>query len=134
MSHLLAGPLFVDLPTSITLVQDEIDQAFTDTVSFTDGPIKTMGIVFGVVVLVLVGLKVLGGQMDAAIEQVLVDFEATLKRFYPQRWEVMEEELGDLVGDARDIKLLQMMEQLQDDEPEFMAKLKEKMADPARVE
>jgi hypothetical protein len=66
--------------------------------------------------------------MDAAIEKVLVDYEATLKRFFPQRWELIAEQLVGLEGDERDIKLLALVEDLQEKEPAFMARVKEKMA------
>mmetsp|Transcript_15638 Transcript_15638/g.26151 ORF Transcript_15638/g.26151 Transcript_15638/m.26151 type:complete len:192 (-) Transcript_15638:158-733(-) len=101
--------------------------AFSDSIVTFDGPIKIMVAAFGVVMIVLVGLKVLADKMDNAINQVLLDFESTLKRFYPQRWEKMAAELEELSGDQRDVKLLTMMEQLQDDEPEFMLKVEEKM-------
>ena len=123
-------PQLVEGFTSSLLMADDvgIDQAFSDSIVTFDGPIKTMVIGFGVVVLVLAGLKALTGSMDAAIEQVLVDFEATLKRFYPQRWEAMAKKLEGLVGDERQVKLLSMMDELQEKEPAFMTTLNEKIA------
>ena len=103
------------------------DQAFSDSIVTFDGPIRNMAIRFAVVILVLAGLKVLTDQMDAAIEKVLVDYEATLKRFFPQRWELIAEQLVGLDGDERDIKLLALIEALQESDPAFMARVKEKM-------
>jgi hypothetical protein len=115
--------------TSSLLTADDItvDQAFSDSIVTFDGPIRNMAIGFAVVVLVLAGLKVLTDQMDAAIEKVLVDYEATLKRFFPQRWELIAEQLVGLDGDERDIKLLALIEALQESDPAFMARVKEKM-------
>ena len=116
--------------TSSLLTADDIgmDQAFSDSIVTFDGAIRNMAIGFAVVVLLLAGLKVLTDQMDAAIEKVLVDYEATLKRFFPQRWERIAEQLVGLEGDERDIKLLALVEDLQEKEPAFMARVKEKMA------
>ncbi len=116
--------------TSSVLTADDIvtDQAFSDSIVTFDGPIRNMAIGFAVVVLLLVGLKALTDQMDAAIEKVLVDYEATLKRFFPQRWELIAEKLVGLEGDERDVKLLALVEELQEKDPAFMARVKEKMA------
>ena len=88
-----------------------------------------MVIGFGVIVLVLAGLKVLSGQMDDAIQNVLVDFEATMTRYYPQRWQVIAQDLAGLEGDERDVKLLALMEKLQGKDPDFMARVKKKMGE-----
>jgi hypothetical protein len=125
------GALPFDMPTSLLVTVDEavdnIDAAFSDSINAMDGPIKIMIGTFGIVILVLVALKALAGQMDNAINQVLLEFETTLKRFHPQRWKTIEEQLEGLEGDPRDVKLLTMMEELQDTEPKFMAKVEEQM-------
>lgn len=106
-----------------------VDQAFTDSIASFDGPVRNMVIGFGVVVLILAGLKALTDQMDNAIQNVLVEFEATMTRYFPQRWEAIAEELTGMEGDERDIKLLALMEKLQEKDPDFMARVKKKMVE-----
>ncbi len=73
--------------------------------------------------------------MHAAISQVLLDFESTMKQRYHSRWKTIEDEElmmsvdgGPLLeGDERDIKILKVMEELQENDPEFMLLLKEQM-------
>ena len=131
VSHSLepANPFSLPSHSVVVSVADDIplEAAFQDSISFADSTIQTMGIAFGVAVLLLVGLKAASNQMDKAIQQVLIDFEATCKRYHPQRWSEIEQELQGLVGDERDVNLLKIMERIQEKEPEFMAKLKEKM-------
>jgi hypothetical protein len=140
---MIPPPLQLGFASSLLTAQEDVDvvagvdmdqaaaaasaAAFSDSIVTFDGTIQTMVIVFGVVVLVLAGMKAYAGQMDAAIEEVLVDFEATLKRSYPQRWQDMEEQLTGLGGDERDIELLRIMEELQQKEPAFMTQLTKKM-------
>ena len=101
-----------------------LDEAFQDTISFTDGPVGVLVAAFAVFVILAVGLKTVMSEMDSAIEKVLEEFETSLKRYYPKRWETIEEtSLAGLSGDERDIKLLKVMEELQREEPEFMTKL-----------
>lgn len=101
-----------------------LEDAFQDSISFTDGPVGVLVASFAVFVVLAVGFKAVMSEMDGAIEKVLQDFEASLKRYYPKRWESIEENsLAGLSGDERDIKLLKVMEELQRDEPEFMTKL-----------
>ena len=115
-------------PTQIILAANNddisLEDAFQDSISFTDGPVGVLLAAFGVFVVLAVGFKAVMAEMDGAIEKVLEDFESSLKRYYPKRWNKIEEEyLVGLSGDERGIKLLQVMEQLQRDEPEFMTKL-----------
>jgi hypothetical protein len=139
---MIPPPLQLGFVSSLLTAQEDVDvvagvdmdqaaaasaAAFSDSIVTFDGTIQTMVIVFGVVVLILAGMKAYSGQMDAAIEEVLVDFEATLKRSYPQRWQDMEEQLTGLGGDERDIELLRIMEELQQKEPAFMTQLTKKM-------
>ena len=104
------------------------DTAFNDSIMTFDDSIRNMLLIFTVFVALLTGVKLLTGQMDQAIEQVLTEFESTMKRFYPQRWQVLAESLEGFEADARDIKLLSLMEELQSSDPEFMARVKEKMS------
>jgi hypothetical protein len=110
-------------------IADEIsvDQAFTDSIVSFDGSVRNMVVGFGVVVLLLAGLKALTGQMDNAIQNVLVEFETTMTRYFPQRWDAIAAELTGIEGDERDIKLLALMEKLQEKDPDFMARVKKKM-------
>lgn len=117
-------------PSSLWIADDiSVDQAFTDSIVSFDGPVRNMVIGFGVVVLILAGLKALTDQMDNAIQNVLVEFEATMTRYFPQRWEAIAEELTGVEGDERDIKLLALMEKLQEKDPDFMARVKKKMVE-----
>jgi hypothetical protein len=103
------------------------DDAFTDSVNVVDG---TTGILIGVAVVLaalLYGLRALTTQMDEAIGQVLLDFESTMKQRHPSRWTKIVEELTDLKGDERDIKLLKVMEEMQEKDPEFMLLVNEQM-------
>lgn len=115
-----------------TAVDDvPLDEAFQDSVSFTDGPIRTILIVFGIFVVLAAGLKTMMGQMDNAIEQVIRDFEATMRAYYSKRWRAIEtNDLQGLEGYERDVKLLQVMEQMQKDEADFMTEVANRGAPP----
>mmetsp|Transcript_86508 Transcript_86508/g.249854 ORF Transcript_86508/g.249854 Transcript_86508/m.249854 type:complete len:181 (-) Transcript_86508:190-732(-) len=113
--------------TSAISVDDEAS-AFTDQINFLDGPILTMLGVFGVVMVALIGLKLLTNQMDSAIEQVVVDFESTLETYYPQRYQKdIRPLLEGLADEERQQKLVQIMENFQRTDPEFMTRVQEKM-------
>jgi hypothetical protein len=119
-----------DIPSDVQI--ENIPDAFMDQVDLVNDPlIRNIVAVFGIVVLVLVGVNALLAQMDSAIENVLVDFEASMKAFYPTRWYEIEQEAGlkDLDQIQRSVKLIAVMERLQNDEPEFMAKLNKKMVE-----
>jgi hypothetical protein len=115
-----------EIPSDAQLVPD----AFMDQVDFVNDPlIRNIVAVFGIVVLVLAGVNALLAQMDSAIENVLVDFETTMRATYPSRWVKLEEEAGlkDLDQIQRSVKLIAIMERLQDEEPEFMTELNKNM-------
>ena len=115
-----------DIPGDVQLVPD----AFTDQVDLVNDPlIRNIVAVFGITVLVLVGVNALLAQMDSAIENVLVDFEKTMRAIYPRRWDALEEEAGlkDLDQIQRSVKLMAIMDRLQAEEPEFMTKVNENM-------
>lgn len=65
--------------------------------------------------------------MDAAIENVLVDFERTLKTKYASRWVSIENKLEGLVEPERAQVLFQIMEDLQEREPDFMVQVNRDM-------
>jgi len=121
----LTTPLFSDTHMLIALNEDiPLEDAFSDQISFTDGPVGVLLAAFGLFVVLAVGFKAVMSEMDTAIEKVLQDFEINMKQYHPKRWNKIEEkQLAGLTGDERDMKLLQVMEQLQKDEPEFMTKL-----------
>lgn len=128
---------FFDTSTTLILSDDTttsdipIDQAFQDSVDLFDlsGPLGGILLATVAAIAILVLLKALTGQMDAAIEKVLVDFESTLKENYPQRWRVVEAELEKVSPEERPAKLVSIMEKMQEEEPEFMSQVKEKMTD-----
>lgn len=120
-------PLFDESMTIAEVDSDISDAAFTDSINYFDGTIGTMGIAFIIVIAILAGFKALTGQMDQAIEKVLVDFETVMKRYYPQQWQEIENELEGMTADERSVKLFETMEQMQETQPEMMAKVREKM-------
>jgi hypothetical protein len=124
-------------PTASILIADEsntdipMEQAFQDSVNLFDlsGPLGTILISTGAAIALLIMLKSLTSQMDAAIEKVLVDFESTMRENYPERWNVISAQLDNVSPDERPSKLVFIMEQMQEEEPEFMNQVKEKMTD-----
>jgi hypothetical protein len=107
---------------------DGIDEAFTDSIQYLDNTIVTLLGVFGLVMMILIGIKVVADQTDAAIEQVLVDFEQTMKESYPQRWQTeIRPELEGLQGTDRQQRLVQVMETMEQKDPEFMSRVQAKM-------
>lgn len=113
-------------PSLITSQVAEVDP-FSDSISFFDGPILTMAGGAVAVMVLLVAFKSLMGKMDEAIGKVLVDFEEAMKTTYPQRWVEMEEELEGLEGVDRDVKLYELMDQMEKENPNFMARVKDTM-------
>ena len=113
-----------DIAAVVDRADIPVEEAFQDTISFTDGPVGVLVAAFAVFVVLAVGFKAVMGQMDSAIEQVIADFESTMKQFYPERWEEIEQSsLEGLEGDARDIELLRVMEELQQKDPAFMSQV-----------
>jgi hypothetical protein len=115
------------IDNDINIINEEAF-AFNDRINFLDGPIVTMLGVFGVVIVILIGSKLLTGQMDSAIEQVLVDFETTMKESYPQRWQSeLRPRLEGLEGERRQETLYKIMEEIQSKDPVFMSRVQQKM-------
>jgi hypothetical protein len=83
-----------------------------------------------VVVVLLLLAKFVFTQMDAAMETVLGEFETTLQEKYPNRWTKMEDQylLATLTEPERSQRLLQIMEQLQQEDPKFMAQVNQDMS------
>jgi hypothetical protein len=119
------------LPSFLT-AEDIPDDIQLEPIPFdvNDPMLRNIVAVFGIVVLVLVAANALTSKMDSAIENVLVDFEKAMRAFYPSRWYELEEEAGlkDLDRIERSVKLIAIMDRLEKEESEFMAKLNEKMA------
>jgi hypothetical protein len=119
------------LPSLLT-AEDIPDDIQLEHIPFdvNDPMLRNIVAVFGIVVLVLVVANALTSKMDSAIENVLVDFEKAMRAFYPSRWYELEEEAGlkDLDRIERSVKLIAIMDRLEKEESEFMAKLNKKMA------
>eukprot|EP00977_Amphora_coffeiformis_P014259 scaffold3946_cov177-Amphora_coffeaeformis.AAC.22 len=105
------------------------DSAFQDEINFVDEPVKIALAVFGVVILILTVLSALSSKVDDAILQTIRDFETTMKTYYPGRWKRIEDEIQSqgLTGDERDIKLMKIMEEIQEKEPAVMTEIRQKM-------
>jgi hypothetical protein len=119
-----------DIPGDVQV--ENMQDAFIDQVDLLGDPlIRGIFAVFGIVVVVLAGVNALLAKMDSAIENVLVDFEKTMRASYPSRWYELEAEDGlkELDQIQRSVKLIAIMERLRDEEPEFMAKINKKMTE-----
>jgi hypothetical protein len=103
--------------------------AFTDEVNILGDPtIQAIVGSFVVLMALLVLVKNVLGEMDSAIEKVLVDFETTLREKHAPRWTNIEKRLESCkTEDERAQKLFAIMEKLQAEEPEFMARLNAEM-------
>mmetsp|Transcript_48054 Transcript_48054/g.57947 ORF Transcript_48054/g.57947 Transcript_48054/m.57947 type:complete len:188 (+) Transcript_48054:61-624(+) len=107
---------------------DSFQNAFTDSISFfDDGTIRTTVISGVVVITILSVLKIVSQKMDAAIEKVLIDFEGTMARYFPDRWQKMSQQLEGLNESERSAKLFVIMEEFQAKEPNLMKRVNEKM-------
>jgi hypothetical protein len=130
-NHVSAVALPSFLPSFLT-AEDFPDDIQLERIPFdvNDPMLRNIVAVFGIVILVLVAANALTSRMDSAIENVLVDFEKAMRAFYPSRWYKLEEEAGlkDLDRIERSVKLIAIMDRLEREESEFMAKLNEKMA------
>jgi hypothetical protein len=119
------------LPSFLT-AEDIPDDIQLERIPFdvNDPMLRNIVGVFGIVILVLIVINALTSKMDSAIENVLIDFEKAMRAFYPSRWYKLEEEAGlkDLDRIERSVKLIAIMDRLNKEESEFMAKLNEKMA------
>lgn len=129
-------PSTITIGENISAGQEAIDavadvsitgSSFTDEISFSDPTLQTMFGVFGVAIVVLLIFSFLGKKMDSAIESVLVDFENTMRTYYASRWVEIDKELDGLDATARSVKLIAIMENLQENEPRFMEKLNRKL-------
>lgn len=99
------------------------EDAFNDDIVLVDSTIQLLLAGFGVLVILALAAKFFLNKMDEAIEKVLVEFESTMKRKYASRWVSIEKKLEGLEEPERSQKLFAIMEQLQETEPQFMAKV-----------
>lgn len=104
------------------------DDAFTDELVFFDPTIRLLLTGFGVFVVLALIAKFLLGQMDGAIEKVLVEFEGTMRAKYASRWVSIEAKLEGLDEPERSQRLFQIMEKPEQDESDFMAQVNRDMA------
>ena len=110
----------------------DLSDAFTDQVDLWGDPtIRLLLGGFTIVVIVLFVMKQIVSQMDAAIEGVLGDFESTLKQNHPAKWASIEKQLLALTEEARAQKLFQIMQELEQTEPQFMKQVQQQMAENA---
>lgn len=103
------------------------EAAFSDSIDYFDGTIGTLLAVFGVAILVLSLLKFVADGTDSAIEEVLVDFEQTMKQSFPNQWQKLQAPLETLEGVERQQKVMEIMEGLQEDDPTLMEQVNKKM-------
>lgn len=127
-AHSLMQLLLTTTTAAMATTDDTgMQDAFQDEISWADGPVRIMGLAFVTVILLLTGLKVVVDQTDTAIKKVLADSEEALKRYHPQRWAKIEEELQGFTGDDRYQKLIAIMESLEEQEPELMSQVKDRI-------
>jgi hypothetical protein len=104
---------------------------FTDDIQYYSGPIPVMIGIFGIVIVILSILAVVSSKVDDAIVQTLRDFETTVQVSYPQKWQLIQQQLNDTITQTpdvdRDVVLLQIMEQFEQDDPQFMAQVRQRM-------
>ena len=116
------------LPPPFLLAEDSLPvNAFTDQVDLLDPTVQKMALAVGLFVLFGLVLSSLVNQMDSAIEKVLTEFEATLKSRYVARWTRISAVIEGLDEPERSQKLFEIMERMEREEPDFLAKIKREM-------
>ena len=134
--HMLPSPS-IYLPSIITsssdevVMPDDISEAFQDTVSISDlTSDPTLQIAFaaaGVAIVLLVVAKAIVQQMDDAVQKVAVDFDKVMTLKYAKKWrKFIPGEEGSIVVESekdRIQKILEEMEGLSKEEPEFMERV-----------
>lgn len=122
-SLLLGSEIDVDTNSAPAGFED----AFADDIVLFDSTTQLFAIGFGVVIILGIAASFLSNQMDKAIELTLIEFEKTMKEKHQSRWVSMEAKLGGTVEPERSQRLFVIMEQLQESEPDFMARLNREM-------
>eukprot|EP00531_Pseudo-nitzschia_arenysensis_P013518 CAMPEP_0116123546 /NCGR_PEP_ID=MMETSP0329-20121206/4806_1 /TAXON_ID=697910 /ORGANISM="Pseudo-nitzschia arenysensis, Strain B593" /LENGTH=185 /DNA_ID=CAMNT_0003617469 /DNA_START=136 /DNA_END=696 /DNA_ORIENTATION=+ len=116
-------------------------EVFTDQIDYFGDPmVRTLFFVFGGVVVLLAGFSVLSQKVDDAIESVIVDFESVLRTDpeFRSKWQDIAPQLEQYEADGseafdgekelkRKQKLFEIMEEMQEKEPELMQRINRKM-------
>jgi len=113
------------------IMPDDISEAFQDTVSISDlTSDPTLQIAFaaaGVAIVLLIVAKAIVQQMDNAVQKVAVDFDKVMTLKYAKKWrKFIPGEEGSIVVDSEEDriqKILEEMEVLSKEEPEFMERV-----------
>lgn len=116
------------ISTSIDGTDVALEDAFTDQIDILgDSTVQLLVAGFGIFILLALIAKFFFNQMDDAIEKVLVEFESTMKNKYESRWVSIESKLKGLNDVERSQKLFEIMNSLQDAEPDLMEKVNKDM-------
>ena len=134
--HMLPSPstFLLSITTSSSdevIMPDDISEAFQDTVSISDlTSDPTLQIAFaaaGVATVLLVVAKAIVQQMDDAVQKVAIDFDKVMTLKYAKKWrKFIPDEEGSIVVDSEEDriqKILEEMEVLSKEEPEFMERV-----------
>jgi len=113
------------------VMPDDISEAFQDTVSISDlTSDPTLQIAFaaaGAAIVLLVVAKAIVQQMDDAVQKVAVDFDKVMSLKYAKKWrKFIPGEEGSIVVESEEDriqKILEEMEVLSKEEPEFMERV-----------
>ncbi|KAL7546992.1 hypothetical protein ACHAWF_010313 [Thalassiosira exigua] len=143
-------PTSLSFPSVIASYDESIpeyqaDQAFQDAVSLSDltsDPVlQTAFAVAAVAIVLLFVAKAVVTQMDEAVENVAVDFDRVMKAKYPKKWRKFMDDDGDgdggtntIMNDDGDADRIQLvveeMERLRNEEPEFMDRVMREVENP----
>ena len=126
------------IAATVAATATDASATFIDQIDyFGDPTIRTLFIVFGGVVLLLTAISALSRQVDAAIENVIVDFENVLKSStappeFQSKWKAIELQLKEYDNEVdkaekRKQKLFKIMEEMEQTEPELMKRVSSKM-------
>jgi hypothetical protein len=123
-------------PSSILLAEEAIDRkaiimekVFRDSVDFFDfsGPLGPILIVTFAALVLLALLSVLIPKVDGAMDLLVDEYEATLKKDFPQRWSIISAGLEGVPPEDRIVELLMLIIQMEEEDPEFEKNLKQKL-------
>lgn len=128
----ISPPLILCYDESIPVFQAE--EAFQDQVALSDlasdPGLQAAFAASTIAIIVLFGVKAVVSQMDDAIERVAVEFDKTMKLKYPKKWgkfideiEIGEDKSAEELDADRIQRIVEEMERLGKEEPEFMEKV-----------
>jgi hypothetical protein len=72
-------------------------------------------------------LSVLIPKIDGAMDLLVGEYEATLKKDFPQRWNVISAGLEGVPPEDRNMELVKLIHQMEEEDPEFEKNLKQKL-------